>query len=60
VLGDADAVSVGDPHLKNLVCWALAEEPSGTDDRMLELLEPYPGHRGRVCTLLLSSGISRP
>ena len=49
VVGDADAVSVGDFHLKHLVAWALASEPRGTDDRMLELLEPYAGHRGRVC-----------
>lgn len=59
-LGDADAVSVGDFHLKHLVSWALAAEPRGTDDRMLELLEPYVGHRGRVCTLLESSGLSAP
>jgi len=60
VLGDADAVSVGDFHLKHLVSWALAAEPRGTDDRMLQLLEPYLGHRGRVCTLLESSGLSAP
>ncbi|MEX2292549.1 MAG: hypothetical protein WD691_02075 [Acidimicrobiales bacterium] len=59
-LGDADAVSVGDFHLKHLVSWALAAEPRGTDERMLELLEPYMGHRGRVCTLLESSGLSAP
>jgi 3-methyladenine DNA glycosylase/8-oxoguanine DNA glycosylase len=59
-LGDADAVSVGDYHLKHLVAWALAEEPRGTDDRMLELLEPYRGHRGRVCTILESSGLTAP
>lgn len=59
-LGDADAVSVGDFHLKHLVAWALASEPRGTDDRMLELLEPYAGHRGRVCTLLESSGMTAP
>ena len=59
-LGDADAVSVGDYHLKHLVSWALAGEPRGTDARMLELLEPYVGHRGRVCTLLESSGLSAP
>lgn len=59
-LGDADAVSVGDFHLKHLVSWGLAAEPRGTDERMLELLEPYLGHRGRVCTLLESSGLSAP
>ncbi len=51
-LGDADAVSVGDYHLPNLVSWALAGEPRGTDARMLELLEPWRGHRGRVIRLL--------
>lgn len=58
--GDADAVSVGDLHLKNLVAFALAGEPRGTDDRMLELLEPFAGHRGRVCLLIESAGISAP
>ena len=51
-LGDSDAVSIGDYHLPNLVSWALAGEPRGTDERMLELLEPYRGHRGRVVRLL--------
>ena len=51
-LGDSDAVSVGDYHLPNLVSWALAGEPRGDDDRMLELLEPYRGQRGRVVRLL--------
>ena len=51
-LGDADAVSVGDYHLPNLVSWALAGEPRGDDARMLELLEPWRGHRGRVVRLL--------
>jgi len=59
-LGDADAVSVGDFHLKHLVAWALAGEPRGTDDRMLELLEPFAGHRGRVCLLIETSGLSAP
>jgi 3-methyladenine DNA glycosylase/8-oxoguanine DNA glycosylase len=58
--GDADAVSVGDFHLKHLVSWALAGEPRGSDDRMLELLEPFAGHRGRVCLLMETSGISVP
>jgi 3-methyladenine DNA glycosylase/8-oxoguanine DNA glycosylase len=60
VHGDPDAVSVGDLHLKNLVSFALAREPRGTDDRMLELLEPFAGHRGRVCLLIETSGISAP
>lgn len=51
-LGDPDAVSVGDYHLPNLVSWALAGEVRGDDDRMLELLEPYRGHRARVVRLL--------
>ena len=50
-LGDADAVSVGDFHLPNLVAFALAGEPRGTDARMLELLEPYRGQRARVVRL---------
>ena len=60
VLGDPDAVSVGDFHLPNLVAWALAREPRGTDERMLELLEPYRGQRGRVLRLLELSGVRAP
>ena len=59
-LGDADAVSVGDFHLPNVVCWALAHEPRGTDERMLELLEPYRGHRGRVQALLEAGNVAAP
>jgi 3-methyladenine DNA glycosylase/8-oxoguanine DNA glycosylase len=59
-LGDEDAVSVGDFHLKHLVSFALAGEPRGTDERMLELLEPYRGARARVVRLLELSGISAP
>jgi 3-methyladenine DNA glycosylase/8-oxoguanine DNA glycosylase len=51
-LGDADAVSVGDYHLPHQVAWALAGERRGTDERMLELLEPFAGHRGRVIRLI--------
>jgi 3-methyladenine DNA glycosylase/8-oxoguanine DNA glycosylase len=59
-LGDEDAVSVGDFHLPNLVTFALAGEPRGTDARMLELLEPYRGQRARVVRLLQTSGIRAP
>jgi 3-methyladenine DNA glycosylase/8-oxoguanine DNA glycosylase len=58
--GDPDAVSVGDFHSPNLVAWALAGEPRGTDDRMLELLEPYRGQRGRVVRLLELGGVKAP
>lgn len=60
VVGDPDAVPVGDLHLPHLVSWALAGEPRGTDERMLELLAPYAGHRWRVLRLLRASGISAP
>ena len=58
--GDPDAISVGDYHLPNLVAWALAREPRADDARMLELLEPYRGQRGRVQRLLEASGIRPP
>ena len=51
-LGDADAVSVGDFHLCHHVCFAFTGEARGDDDTMLELLEPYRGHRGRVARLI--------
>lgn len=50
--GDPDPVEVGDYHIPNAVAWALAGEPRGTDERMLELLEPWRGQRGRVVRLL--------
>ncbi len=58
--GDADAVSVGDYHVPNTVAWALAGEARADDARMLELLEPFRGHRGRVCRLLEAAGIHAP
>jgi hypothetical protein len=42
------------------VAWALAREDQGTEDRMLQLLEPFAGHRGRVCRLIVTSRIRRP
>ncbi|MFF5226848.1 DNA-3-methyladenine glycosylase family protein [Dactylosporangium sp. NPDC000521] len=58
--GDADAVSVGDYHIKNVVAYALTGAARGTDEHMLELLAPYAGHRGRVCGLLAAAGITAP
>lgn len=60
VYGDPDAVSVGDYHIPHTVAWALAGEPRGDDARMLELLAPFRGHRGRVCALLAAAGIGAP
>lgn len=58
--GDPDAVSVGDYHIPNMVAWALAGEPRADDARMLALLEPFRGHRGRVCVLLEAAGRHAP
>ncbi|MGH2417421.1 MAG: DNA-3-methyladenine glycosylase 2 family protein, partial [Candidatus Limnocylindria bacterium] len=58
--GEPDAVSVGDYHLPNVVAWALARESRADDARMLELLEPYRGQRGRVQRLLETGRITAP
>ena len=54
VVGDADAVPVGDWHLPRHVAYALAREPKADDARMLELLEPFRPPRARVWRLLLA------
>jgi len=70
--GDPDAVSVGDFHIPHLVSWNLAGQAragaregspgrlSPADTRLLELLEPFRGHRGRVCVLLEKGGAGAP
>lgn len=58
-LGDADAVSVGDFHLAKLVGWVLTGQRVD-DDAMLELLEPYRGHRYRAVRMMELSGLSYP
>lgn len=58
--GWADAVPVGDFHIPHMVTFALAGEPRGTDERMLELLEPYAGHRNRAIKLLGAAGARAP
>ena len=58
--GDPDAVIVGDFHFPNMVAWILAREPRATDERMLELLDPFRGHRGRVVRLMQHSGVRAP
>jgi 3-methyladenine DNA glycosylase/8-oxoguanine DNA glycosylase len=54
--GDADAVSVGDYNLPGVVGQVLAGHPVD-DAGMLDLLEPYRGHRYRVTRLAELSGI---
>ena len=58
--GDPDAVEVGDDGVKHHVAWNLAGEARADDARMLELLEPFTGHRGRVVRLLASAGARPP
>ncbi|WP_221586199.1 DNA-3-methyladenine glycosylase [Microbacterium sp. G2-8] len=58
-LGDPDAVSVGDFHLAHHVGYALTG--TRTDDAgMLELLEPWHGHRQRVIRLIYAAGAVEP
>jgi endonuclease III len=59
-LGDPDAVPVGDYNLPHSVGFALEGTPRSTDERMLELLEPYRGHRARVLRLIAVAGITAP
>jgi 3-methyladenine DNA glycosylase/8-oxoguanine DNA glycosylase len=70
--GDPDAVSVGDYHIPHMVSFALAGEVRAgaregspgvlapADVRMLALLEPFRGHRGRVCVLMEKAGLAAP
>lgn len=53
--GDPDRVSVGDYHVPALVGQALAGR-GVDDDGMLELLEPWAGHRQRVVRLIEACG----
>jgi 3-methyladenine DNA glycosylase/8-oxoguanine DNA glycosylase len=59
-LGDPDAVPVGDYHIKNIIGWNLAGEARATDARMIKLLEPYVGQRGRVIRAIMAHGDSAP
>lgn len=51
-LGAPDHVSVGDYHLPSLVSYVLTGRERGTDAEMLDLLEPWRGHRQRVMRLI--------
>jgi 3-methyladenine DNA glycosylase/8-oxoguanine DNA glycosylase len=54
--GDPDQVAVGDFHFKNIVVHHLTGRDRGSDEEMLELLEPFRPHRGRVIRLLHTLG----
>ena len=58
--GDTDAAIPGDLHLPRIVCYALAGERDGSDERMMELLEPFRGHRFRIIRLLCAAGVDVP
>ena len=59
-LGDPDAVSVADAHLSNVVGFVLTGAARSSDERMLELLAPWAGHRARVVRLIERSGLGAP
>jgi 3-methyladenine DNA glycosylase/8-oxoguanine DNA glycosylase len=54
--GDPDQVAVGDFHFKHMVVHHLTGRDRGTDEEMIELLEPFRPHRGRVIRLLHTLG----
>ena len=56
VFGDPDVVQLGDLHIPHIVTNALAGEPRGHDERMVEILEPFRPHRGRVVRLIKLAG----
>lgn len=58
--GDPDAVPPGDYNLPHTVAYGLAGEARGDDARMLALLEPYRGQRGRVIALMEAAGVRAP
>ena len=54
--GDPDQVSVGDFHVKHTVVHHMTGRNRGSDEEMLDLLEPFRPHRGRVARLLHTLG----
>lgn len=54
--GDPDQVPVGDFHIPHIVTHHLTGKARGSDEEMLELLEPFRPHRGRVIRLLTMLG----
>ncbi len=59
-LADADAILPGDFNLPHSVAWVLAGEERADEERMLELLEPYRGHRFRVIRFIWMNAAKPP
>ena len=57
--GDPDAVSFGDAHVSHDIGWALTRQRVD-DDGLLDLLEPYRGHRLRVQMLVSAMRVHAP
>ena len=53
--GDPDTVIVGDSGIPSLIASVLVGERRATDERMLELLEPYRPNRYRILKLAFAS-----
>lgn len=59
--GDPDTVIIGDYGIPTMVSYAFTGSSKRVgDDRMMELLAPFAGHRWRVVRLLSVMGISAP
>lgn len=58
--GDADALQVGDFHVKNTVAWALRGQPRGTDEEMVREMAVYAGQRHRIVRWLEMDGWRAP
>ena len=55
-LGEPDSVVVGDYHFPHIVSYTLTGERRGSDERMLELLEPFRPFRGLAQRLIILDG----
>ena len=59
-LARPEPIVFGDVHLPHAVCWALAGEQRGSDERMAELLEPFADNAFRVIRLIHAARIEAP
>ena len=59
-MGEPDVLVPGDYTIPHTVCWVLAGEARGTDERMRALLEPFTGNRWRVVRLMWALNLHAP